>query len=519
MSPIGGAHDEDDHDRCARRNARSRSGGSDRGRTLRVAVVGGSDAGIEAARRCRELDPSIEVTVLVADSHPNLSICGLPYWHSRHVRDWRSLAHRSVGDLEATGMRLLLDHEVTALNLDARIVEFRHSAATGELAFDRLILGTWAHPVRPPITGLANLGPVDGVHVLHTMPDAFALDDTISRATTETEAGAPPVATAAIIGAGYVGLEMAEALTVRGLRVVVLEQLPRVLPRTLDADLAADVETHLRRKGVEVGCGTAVRAIERADPAARLSVDLGGERLAADTVLVATGVRPSTELAVAAGLKLGAAGALAVDRQMQTSAEGLWAAGDCVHTHHRITGETYLPLGTTAHKQGRVAGENVLGGNVEYAGSLGTQSVKIFDLVAAATGLRDDQARDAGFDPVTVLVTVDDHKRYYPGATQLRVRLTGDRATGRLLGGQLLGAYGAEISKRVDVLATAIHHGETVTDLSDLDLSYTPPLSSPWDPLQQAAHAWATHLRRPRNGDPSRPPEQSGPPSLGAEVE
>jgi NADPH-dependent 2,4-dienoyl-CoA reductase/sulfur reductase-like enzyme len=176
---------------------------------------------------------------------------------------------------------------------------------------------------------------------------------------------------------------------------------------------------------------------------------------------------------------------------MRTSAPEVWAAGDCVHTHHQLTGEvTYLPLGTTAHKQGRVAGENVLGGATEYAGSLGTQAVKLFDHVAAATGLRDTEARAAGFDPVTVEFVADDHKRYHPGATELRVRLTGDRATGRLLGGQLLGAYGAEVSKRIDVLATAIRHGDTVAGLGDLDLSYTPPLSAPWDALQQAAHAW-----------------------------
>jgi NADPH-dependent 2,4-dienoyl-CoA reductase/sulfur reductase-like enzyme len=473
---------------------------------MHVAVVGGSDAGIEAARRCRELDPTVEVTVLVADEYPNLSICGLPYWHSREVPEWPSLAHRSVGDLEATGMRLLLNHQVTALNLPRRRLRFTHDGNAGVLTFDRLVLGTGAQPVRPPIDGLDDLGPAHGVHVLHTMPDALALDATVAQALNAEagDAGSGAAPTAVVVGAGYVGLEMAEALTVRGLRVVVLEQLAQVLPRTLHAGLAAGVEAHLRERGVDVRTGTAVLAIHahREAPGHRhgdrkpLRVRVEDETLAADLVLVATGVRPATELAVAAGLDLGAAGAVAVDRQMRTSAEGVWAAGDCVQTHHRLLGtETYLPLGTTAHKQGRVAGENVLGGHIEYAGSLGTQAVKIFDLVAAATGLGDREARQDGFDPVTVEVTADDHKRYYPGATPLRVRLTGDRATGRLLGGQLLGAYGAEVSKRVDVLAAALHHGDRVDQLGDLDLSYTPPLSSPWDPLQQAAHEWAANLR------------------------
>ncbi|MCA1783107.1 MAG: FAD-dependent oxidoreductase [Dermatophilaceae bacterium] len=469
---------------------------------MHVAVVGGSDAGIEAARRCRELDPSVEVTVLVADGYPNLSICGLPYWHSREVLRWQDLAHRSVADLEATGMRLLLDHEVTDLDTNAgrlRFIQHSGGGVTGRLSFDRLVLGTGAHPVRPPIDGLADLGADDGVHVLHTMPDAFALDAAAERA---LEAAGGARGTVAIVGAGYVGVEMAEALTARGLSVVVLEHLQQVLARTLDPELASRVEAHLDSRGVQVRCSTTVRGIHRHDPVAgdhrsrRVRIDLDGESVTADLTLVATGVRPATELAVAAGLNLGAADAIAVDRQMRTSVEGVWAAGDCVHTHHQLTGEpTYLPLGTTAHKQGRVAGENVLGGSVEYAGSLGTQAVKIFDLVAAATGFRDTEARTAGFDPITIAFSADDHKGYYPGATELHIRLTGDRTTGRLLGGQLLGAYGAEVSKRVDILAAAIRHGDTVAGLGDLDLSYSPPLGAPWDALQQAAHAWTSQAR------------------------
>ena len=454
---------------------------------MRVAVVGGSDAGIEAARRCRELAPEVDVTVLVADGYPNLSICGLPYWHSREVKRWQDLAHRTVDDLEATGMRLLLEHRVTGLDLGSQTLQFTHRGGAGGLSFDRLVLATGAEPVRPPIDGLTDLGPSDGVHLLHTMSEAFELDATLGEAAVRSD----PVAV--VVGAGYVGMEMAEAMTTRGVRVVVLEQLPQVLPRTLDPSLASDVQAHLRERGVDVRCGVRVRALRRgADmEGTRLRVELEDEVLSADLVLVATGVRPATELAVAAGIRLGAADAIAVDEQMRTSVQGVWAAGDCVHTHHRLHGEpTYLPLGTTAHKQGRVAGENVIGGRAEYAGSLGTQAVKVFDRVAAATGFRDEQARGAAFDPLTVQAEVDDHKRYYPGATDLQIRLTGDRTTGRLLGGQLLGAYGVEVSKRVDVLATAIHHGASVADLARLDLSYTPPLAAPWDALQQAAHAW-----------------------------
>ena len=202
------------------------------------------------------------------------------------------------------------------------------------------------------------------------------------------------------------------------------------------------------------------------------------------------GVRPDTELAVSAGAKLGPRGAIAVDPMMRTGVPSVFAAGDCVVTQHRLLGDTYLPLGTTAHKQGRVAGENACGGHREYAGSLGTQVVKIFDQAAARTGLRDHEARATGYDPVTVGSEADDHKAYYPGSHRIAMRFTGDRQTGRLLGVQLFGSKDAEIAKRVDIAATAIFHNMTVDGLSDLDLSYTPPLGSPWDAVQIGAQAW-----------------------------
>jgi NADPH-dependent 2,4-dienoyl-CoA reductase/sulfur reductase-like enzyme len=182
---------------------------------------------------------------------------------------------------------------------------------------------------------------------------------------------------------------------------------------------------------------------------------------------------------------------------MRTGVPGVYAAGDCVTTHHRLLGETYLPLGTTAHKQGRVAGENAAGGHREFAGSLGTQVVKVFDHAAARTGLRDHEAATAGFDPVTVAFEADDHKAYYPGSHRIHMRFTGDRATGRLLGVQLFGHKDSEIAKRVDIAAAAIFHGMTVDEVSDLDLSYTPPLGSPWDAVQLGAQAWTRQARCP----------------------
>jgi len=463
---------------------------------MHVVMIGGSDAGISAALRARELDPAADVTVVLEDAYPNFSICGIPYYVSGEVSHWRNLAHRTLADLEATGMRLRTD--TTARRIDVAGRKLLVTTAEGGeevLGYDKLIIGTGAVPVRPAITGLSGpdaLGPADGVHLLHSMGDTFAVMRTLEEATP---------ASAVIVGAGYIGLEMADALTVRGLHVTQLEQLGEVLP-TVDPQIGALVHAELAARGVEVLAGTTVQAITTAPPGGpgRLEViaaaaDGTAVTRQAGMVLVVVGVRPETALAGDAGATLRSKGAIAVDPMMRTGLPDIYAAGDCVITHHRLLGETYLPLGTTAHKQGRVAGENALGGNRQFAGSLGTQVVKIFDQAAARTGLRDYEATGAGYDPVTTETTADDHKAYYPGSHRITIRVTGDRATGQLLGMQLFGHKNAEIAKRVDIAATTIYHGMTVDAVSDLDLSYTPPLGSPWDAVQMAAQAWVRETR------------------------
>lgn len=369
---------------------------------MKLVAIGGSDAGISAALRARELDPSVEVTVVVADAYPNFSICGIPYYISGEVTHWRNLAHRTHADLEATGMKLRLDTWASSIDVAGQRLAVRNPDGSSDfIAYDELIVGTGAVPVRPPIEGLDSLDRADGVHLLHSMGDTFALTDSLDRIQPKR---------ALIVGAGYVGLEMAEGLTMRGIEVTQVEMLPEVLP-TVEVELGALVNDELAKNGVDVHTNATVTRIVKTGTG--LHVDgntTNGEALAwdVDLVLVVVGVRPDTDLLMQAGAKTGPRGAVLVDETMATGLSHVWAAGDCVVTHHRLLGTTYLPLGTTAHKQGRVAGENALGGSVKYAGSLGTQVVKVFDLVAARTGLRDHEAVGAGFSPVSTTASPDD---------------------------------------------------------------------------------------------------------------
>jgi len=447
----------------------------------RLLIIGGSDAGISAALRIRELDARAAVTVVVADAFPNFSICGIPFLLSGEVADWRSLAHRSVAEIEARGIELLLEHR--AESIDQRGKSVRVVSSDGrprEIAYDRLLIATGAVSARPPITGLD----IPGVFLLRSMSDGLAVKHHMEREKPRR---------AAIIGGGYIGLEMADALTCRGLDVTLMEFAPEVLA-SLDPDLGSLVRAELGSRGVRVVTGVAVSGIERVDGGLLVRA-AASEAILADLVLVATGARPSVALARSAGVALGTAGAIRVDRTMATGTPDILAAGDCAETWHRLLGRAdYLPLGTTAHKQGRIAGENLLGGAREYPGSLGTQVVKVFDLVAARTGLRDKEARAAGFDPLTAALTAWDHKAYYPGAREMHIRITGDRGSGRLLGAQIVGHRYSEIAKRVDIIAAALFHGMRVEELCDLDLTYTPPLSTPWDPVQTAALEWCARI-------------------------
>jgi NADPH-dependent 2,4-dienoyl-CoA reductase/sulfur reductase-like enzyme len=445
---------------------------------MHLVIIGGSDAGVSAALRAKECSPSSRVTVVVADSFPNYSICGLPFLLSGEVSDWKILAHRTSEEIEREGIHLLLNHRATRIDPATKSVTVMDSShQSHRMEYDKLVVATGASSTQTSVEGLG----LSGVFPLRWMGDAFAIERHITDHRPKS---------AAILGSGYISMEMADALTRRGLSVSVLARSGAVL-KTVDAELGEVIRRELHEHGVRVIDRVIVTSIgqERKDLVLRNHAEAF---LRADLVLVATGALPVTGLAADAGILLGDNRAIQVSAAMETNVADIYAAGDCVETRHRLLRKpSYLPLGTTAHKQGRVAGENAAGGRTEFEGSLGTQVVKIFDLVVARTGLRDQEAIREGFDPLTIDLESWDHKLYYPGATKMRIRITGDRQTHQLLGAQIIGSYGAEVSKRIDVFAAALFNGMKVEALNHLDLSYTPPLGSPWDPVQMAAQAWA----------------------------
>ncbi|MEO1006214.1 MAG: FAD-dependent oxidoreductase, partial [Cyanobacteria bacterium J06638_38] len=389
----------------------------------------------------------------------------------------KNLAHRSREEITQLGITLLTNQTATSINPSERTVTTVNSEGKiHQLNYDKLVIATGATSSQPKIAGLDH----PGVYFLRWMGDSFAVHQHLTQLNPQS---------ALIIGGGYIGMEMADALTLRGLKVTVVEHSPTVL-KTVAPSLGQIVATELQHRGVNVVTGVAIETILEQNKQLNITGSAGFQSTA-DLVLVAVGATPNVELAQTAGVELGIGSAIKVNRYMETNISHIYAAGDCVETWHRLLDKpVYLPLGTTAHKQGRIAGENALGGSRQFAGSLGTQVVKIFDLAIARTGLREDEAAAAGFKPTTVETKTWHHKAYYPGAHQLIILVTGDLNTGRLLGAQILGHYQAEVAKRIDIFATAIYHGMKVWDVENLDLSYTPPLSSPFDPVQMSTQAW-----------------------------
>jgi NADPH-dependent 2,4-dienoyl-CoA reductase/sulfur reductase-like enzyme len=376
---------------------------------------------------------------------------------------------------------LLRERVAERIDCDKRIVSTRSpDGVTESFRYGRLVIATGAKPVLPNIPG------IEHIHPLHTMSDSFRVHALVTSGR---------IHRAAVVGVGYIGVEMADALSHRGVEVELVGRSSSILP-TVDPEIGNSILQEIEKRHVRVHTGKPIGRIRKVDE--HFIVDgPDGFAIKADLIVWATGVSPASDLVRAAGVETGIRAACKVTRRMETNIPNVYAAGDCAETWHRMLEKyTWLPLGTTAHKQGRVAGENAIGGDAEFAGIVGTQVVKVFDLAIARTGLLDGDAAASGFSPATVHAKAYDHKAYYPGAAELQLRVTGDVRTGRLLGAQIAGHWKAEVAKRIDVFATALFHRMNINDINALDLSYTPPLGSPWDAVQIAAQTWTARQRK-----------------------
>ncbi|MDI3316983.1 MAG: FAD-dependent oxidoreductase [Bacillota bacterium] len=444
----------------------------------RYIVAGGVAAGMSAASRIRRLDPEAEILAFERSGYVSYGACGLPYFVEGLVERPEQLVTYSPETFRSQRRIDVAVHtEVERIDRERHEVTVRdlESGEPRRLRYDRLILATGARPSAPPIDGLD----LEGVHVLRLVEDGIRL-----RRALEERRGR-----AVILGGGYIGLEAAEAVRKRGWEVTLVEALPQVMA-TMDPEPAQAVARELERNGIELRLGEPVLGLESDGSGAgkgrvRRVVTRAGS-VEADLVLVATGVRPNSELAAEAGIATGVRGAIRVDAEMRTSDPDVWAAGDCAESFHAVTGRPdWIPLGTTANKQGRIAGENAAGGHARFPGVAGTAIVKVFDLGVARTGLSLAEAQRAGLEAEAVDALQRSRAGYYPGGGRVAVRLVVERASRRLLGGQLTGPVDAV--KRVDTLAAALYGRFTVDDLYGLDLAYAPPFAPVWDPLLIAA--------------------------------
>lgn len=452
----------------------------------RALVIGGVAAGMSAASRIRRNKPDWEVTVLERGKFVSYGSCGLPYFVSDLVKDVQGLVVYSADFFrENRGIGVLLRHEATRIDLEGKLVFAQDLDRSQEmkLPYDKLVICTGASPSRPNFPGIE----LKNIFVIRTAEDGLALKNFI------TEEAPRKVA---IIGAGFIGLEMAEAFKARGLEVTVIKR-PGSILKMFDDDMAARVEAELKGKKVDLIKNAIIQGFEGDADGRVRAIALADRSLEVDFVLLAAGSTPNSRLAKEAGLKVNFNGTIAVDGKMQTSNPEVFAAGDCVGQRHLITGkEVYIPRGTTANKQGRIAGENASGGNDVFEGVVGTAVSKIFDLTVACTGLSSDEAAKEGYDFITSKIAHPSHAHTYPNppAKDITIKLIIEKATRRLLGAQMIGKMG--VAKRIDVFATALQNGMTVDDISGLDLSYSPPFAPVWDPTLVAANVALRKLAR-----------------------
>lgn len=442
----------------------------------RLIVIGGDAAGMSAASAARRQLPQdqLEIVAFERGHYTSYSACGIPYFIGKDVADTTELIARTpqqFRDHHAIDART--GHEVLEIDLHRRAVLVRDLTAGREAweGFDQLMVATGATPARPPLPGID----AAGIHGVQTLDDGLAL-----RAVLERDRPGRAV----VVGAGYIGLELAEALSAWGVDITVIGRPPAPLPG-LDPDMGALIATAMEGYGMEVRMEETVTGFET-HTGKVTAVVTDQATIPTELVILGLGVTPNTTLAAGAGIPLGETGAIAVDRRLRTGIEGVWAGGDCVEKFHRVSRRhVALPLGTHANKEGRTAGINLGGGYATFPGVLGTAVTKICDIEVGRTGLGEVEAQAAGFDPVTAVVDSTTRASYYPGAKPIRTKLIAERGTGRLLGAQIVGEEGA--AKRIDVLSVALWHETPVEELLNIDLSYAPPFSPVWDPVLIAA--------------------------------
>jgi NADPH-dependent 2,4-dienoyl-CoA reductase/sulfur reductase-like enzyme len=441
----------------------------------RVVVIGGDAAGGSAASQAKKRRPDLDVVMFERGRATSYSACGIPYWISGAVEDEASLIARTPEQHRAAGIDVRMRTEVIGVDLDRRTVHWRElgGGTEGSEPFDELVYATGSVPMRPPVPGIDAAG-VYGVQVLD---DGVAL---------RAELDSGRVRRVVVVGGGYIGLEIAEACRVRGLDVTVVDLSPTPVG-TFDPDIGGFISDAVRQEGIELVLSDGVAAVEAgADGRVRAVITASGRELPADLVVLGLGVRPDVRLAQQAGIPLGVSGGVAVDARMRTQVPGVWAAGDCVESLHRLSGQrVVVALGTHANKQGRVAGVNIGGGYATFPGVIGTAITKICDTEAARTGLSSREAEAAGYSFVTAVVDSTTKAGYFPGARPIRVKMIAERRSGRLLGAQIVGREAA--AKRIDALAICVWNEMGVDEILSLDLSYAPPFSPVWDPVLIAA--------------------------------
>ncbi|HLL33207.1 MAG TPA: FAD-dependent oxidoreductase [Streptomyces sp.] len=456
-----------------------------RGARQRLVVIGGDAAGMSAASQARRLKgpEELEIVAFERGHFTSYSACGIPYWVGGDVAGRDELIARTPEEHRARGIDLRLRTEVTEIDVDGRRVRARDltSGAESWTPYDHLVIATGARPVRPDMPGMD----APGVHGVQTLDDGQALLDTLTGTRGRR---------AVVVGAGYIGVEMAEALLRRGYEVTVVNRGSEPMS-TLDPDMGRLVHEAMTGMGVIMVDDAEVTKVLTGEDGRVRAVATGDAEYPADVVVLGIGVRPETGLARAAGLPLGAHGGLLTDLAMRVRGhENIWAGGDCVEVLDLVSGqERHIALGTHANKHGQVIGTNIAGGYATFPGVVGTAVSKVCDLEIARTGLREKDARRAGLQYVAVTIESTSRAGYYPGASPMAVKMLAERRTGRLLGVQIVGREGA--GKRVDIAAVALTAGLTVEQVAHLDLGYAPPFSPVWDPVQVAARKAAAAVR------------------------